>query len=74
MQRLEDGMMRQGLGTEMVDRGPTQVPEFSRVEVKGKMHAFVSMDKSHPQREVKEMLYQMEWQLHFGSGYFHPKK
>nr|UPT48443.1 pentatricopeptide repeat protein AaPPR82 [Agave angustifolia]UPT49265.1 pentatricopeptide repeat protein AaPPR83 [Agave angustifolia] len=55
--------------TEMVDRGLTQVPGFSRVEVKGKMHTFVSMDKSHPQSdEVYEMLYQMEWQLRF-EGY-----
>ncbi|XP_020247402.1 pentatricopeptide repeat-containing protein At1g31920 [Asparagus officinalis] len=55
--------------TKMFDRGLTQVPGFSRVEVKGKMHTFVSMDKSHPQsNEVHEMLYQMEWQLKF-EGY-----
>ena len=35
--------------TEMVDRGPTELPGFSRVKVKAKMHTFVSMDKSHPQ-------------------------
>lgn len=55
--------------TEMVDRGVMQVPGYSRVEVKGRWHTFVSHDKSHPQSdEVYEMLYQMEWQLRF-EGY-----
>ncbi|XP_064977210.1 pentatricopeptide repeat-containing protein At1g31920-like isoform X2 [Musa acuminata AAA Group] len=49
---------------EMVDRGLVQAPGYSRVEVKGKMHTFVSNDKRHPQRrQVYEMAYQMEWQL-----------
>lgn len=54
---------------EMVDREVMQIPGYSRVEVKGKMHTFVSHDKSHPQSdEVYEMLHQMEWQLRF-EGY-----
>ncbi|RWV86238.1 hypothetical protein GW17_00051886, partial [Ensete ventricosum] len=54
---------------EMVDRGLVQAPGYSRVEVKGKMHTFVSHDKWHPQRrEVYEMAYQIEWQLRF-EGY-----
>ncbi|XP_008788534.2 pentatricopeptide repeat-containing protein At1g31920 [Phoenix dactylifera] len=54
---------------EMADRGVLQVPGYSRVEVKGRMHTFVSHDKSHPKNdEVYEMLHQMEWQLRF-EGY-----
>ncbi|WOL09523.1 hypothetical protein Cni_G18276 [Canna indica] len=54
----------------MVDRGLNQVPGYSEVEVKGKMHTFVSHDQSHPQsHEIYEMLYQMEWQLRF-EGYY----
>ncbi|KAJ0970866.1 hypothetical protein J5N97_018825 [Dioscorea zingiberensis] len=55
--------------TDIVNRGLLQAPGFSRVEVKGKMHTFVSHDWSHPQSyQVYEMLYQMEWQLKF-EGY-----
>lgn len=55
--------------TEMVQRGLSQLPGFSRVEVKRKVHKFVSQDKSHPENtEVYEMLYQIGWQLRF-EGY-----
>lgn len=57
------------LRKDIANRGLSQVPGISRVEVKGKMHTFVSHDWSHPQSyEVYEMLYQMEWQLRF-EGY-----
>lgn len=51
---------------EMIDGGIRQASGFSRVEVKAKMHTFVSMDRSHPQSdEIYEMLYQMDRQLRF---------
>ncbi|GMH09173.1 hypothetical protein Nepgr_011013 [Nepenthes gracilis] len=53
----------------MADRGFTQMPCFSSVEVKRKVHVFVSWDMSHPNREeIYEMIHQMEWQLKF-EGY-----
>lgn len=55
--------------TNMFSKGLSQRPGFSLVEVKRKMHRFVSQDAGHPQSEsVYEMLYQMEWQLKF-EGY-----
>ena len=55
--------------TEMVSRGSVQMPGFSMVEVKRKLHRFFSQDKSHPQsHEVYEMLHQIGWQLRF-AGY-----
>ncbi|KAH6760912.1 Tetratricopeptide repeat superfamily protein [Perilla frutescens var. frutescens] len=53
-------MARVGLG---------QVAGSSTVEVKGKVHRFVSNDALHPMRgEIYEMIHQMEWQLRF-EGY-----
>ncbi|KAF8379017.1 hypothetical protein HHK36_028444 [Tetracentron sinense] len=65
-QRWEDvAKMRK----EMKHKGLTQMPGFSLVEVKRKVHKFVSDDKSHPQwNAVYEMMHQMEWQLRF-EGY-----
>nr|DAD36546.1 TPA_asm: hypothetical protein HUJ06_007187 [Nelumbo nucifera] len=55
--------------TNMVQRGLTQMPGFSLVEVRRNIHKFVSQDRSHPESDVVyEMLYQMEWQLRF-EGY-----
>ncbi|XP_074560761.1 pentatricopeptide repeat-containing protein At1g31920-like [Curcuma longa] len=49
---------------EMADLGLLQVPGQSKVEVKGKMHSFVSHDRSHPESdEIYEMLHRVEWQL-----------
>ncbi|KAG6513858.1 hypothetical protein ZIOFF_024195 [Zingiber officinale] len=49
---------------EMADFGLLQVPGQSKVEVKGKLHSFVSHDRSHPESdEIYEMLHQVEWQL-----------
>ncbi|XP_077234914.1 tetratricopeptide repeat (TPR)-like superfamily protein [Tasmannia lanceolata] len=53
----------------MVQRVSSQMPGFSTVEVKRKVHKFVSQDKSHPHsNQVYEMLHQMGWQLRF-EGY-----
>ncbi|KAL0312423.1 UNVERIFIED_CONTAM: Pentatricopeptide repeat-containing protein [Sesamum radiatum] len=53
----------------MACMGLGQVPGSSSVEVKRKVHKFLSNDKSHPQcYEIYEMLHQMEWQLKF-EGY-----
>ncbi|KAG7955933.1 hypothetical protein I3843_11G099100 [Carya illinoinensis] len=55
--------------TEMVDKGIEQKPGCSLVEVKRKVHKFVSQDMSHPQcHGIHEMIHQMEWQLKF-EGY-----
>lgn len=57
------------LRTEAVDRGLVQAPGFSAVEVHGRVHRFVSQDRSHPRAtDIYEMLHQMEWQLRF-EGY-----
>ncbi|KAK9120489.1 hypothetical protein Syun_018106 [Stephania yunnanensis] len=65
-QRWEDAAKTR---TEMVTRGLNQVPGFSLVEVKKKVHKFVSQDKTHPESEaIYEMIHQMEWQLRF-EGY-----
>ncbi|KAL6008219.1 hypothetical protein ACLOJK_033725 [Asimina triloba] len=54
---------------DMVSKGIAQTPGFSMVEVKGKLHKFVSQDMSHPRsHEVYEMLHQIGWQLKF-DGY-----
>ncbi|KAG9458964.1 hypothetical protein H6P81_003472 [Aristolochia fimbriata] len=54
---------------EMAQRGSPQMPGFSMIEVKRKVHKFVSQDKSHPQsEEIYKMLHQMGWQLRF-EGY-----
>ncbi|KAL0329921.1 UNVERIFIED_CONTAM: Pentatricopeptide repeat-containing protein [Sesamum radiatum] len=54
----------------MACTGLSQVPGSSSVEVKRKVHKFLSNDKSHPQcYEIYEMLHQMEWQLKF-EGYY----
>lgn len=53
----------------MVRVGLGQVAGSSTVEVKGKVHRFVSNDALHPMRcEIYEMVHQMEWQLRF-EGY-----
>ncbi|PIN17871.1 hypothetical protein CDL12_09472 [Handroanthus impetiginosus] len=53
----------------MAQKGLDHVPGSSFVEVKRKVHRFVSNDRSHPQcHEIYEMLHQMEWQLKF-EGY-----
>ncbi|GAB4857898.1 hypothetical protein Ancab_015803 [Ancistrocladus abbreviatus] len=53
----------------MASKGLTQVGGFSLVEVKRKLHKFVTLDKSHPNsEEIYEMIHQMEWQLKF-EGY-----
>ncbi|KAI3453832.1 hypothetical protein Pfo_010495 [Paulownia fortunei] len=53
----------------MASKGLGQVPGSSLVEVKRKVHKFVSNDTSHSQcHEIYEMLHQMEWQLKF-EGY-----
>ncbi|XP_026401946.1 pentatricopeptide repeat-containing protein At1g31920-like [Papaver somniferum] len=53
----------------MADKGLSQIPGFSTVEVKRKLHKFVSQDKSHPKsNDIYEMIHQMEWQLKF-EGY-----
>ncbi|KAG9154663.1 hypothetical protein Leryth_021155 [Lithospermum erythrorhizon] len=55
--------------TKMVEKGISQVPGSSFVEVNKKMYRFVSQDMKYPQCEgVYEMLHQMEWQLKF-EGY-----
>ncbi|XP_058086108.1 pentatricopeptide repeat-containing protein At1g31920 [Magnolia sinica] len=55
--------------TDMVRRGAVQTPGFSMVEVRRKLHRFVSQDMSHPKSyEVYEMLHQIGWQLRF-EGY-----
>lgn len=55
--------------TEMVNKGLKQTPGCSLVEVKRKVHKFVSQDKFHPQSDgIHEMIHQMEWQLKF-EGY-----
>ena len=55
--------------TEMHSKGLNQRPGFCSVEVKRKMHRFVSQDAGHPQnKNIYEMMYQMEWQLKF-EGY-----
>uniref|UniRef100_A0ACD5ZKL8 Uncharacterized protein n=1 Tax=Avena sativa TaxID=4498 RepID=A0ACD5ZKL8_AVESA len=57
------------LRAEAVNRGLAQAPGFSDVEVHGRMHRFVSQDRSHPRTaDIYEMLHQMEWQLRF-EGY-----
>jgi pentatricopeptide repeat protein len=57
------------LRTESVDRGLAQAPGVSAVEVRGKVHRFVSQDMAHPgTRDIYEMLHQMEWQVRF-DGY-----
>lgn len=49
--------------------GLGQTPGSCSVEVRRKIHKFVSNDKFHPQcGEIYEMLHQMEWQLKF-EGY-----
>ncbi|XP_042488301.1 pentatricopeptide repeat-containing protein At1g31920 [Macadamia integrifolia] len=54
---------------DLAQRALTQTPGFSAVEVKRKVHKFVSQDKSHPDSDaVYEMIHQMEWQLRF-KGY-----
>ncbi|PKA53238.1 Pentatricopeptide repeat-containing protein [Apostasia shenzhenica] len=54
---------------EIFDKNMMQIPGFSKVEVRGKMHTFLSHDKHHTQRnEVDDMLHQMDWQLRF-EGY-----
>ncbi|PSS01360.1 Pentatricopeptide repeat-containing protein [Actinidia chinensis var. chinensis] len=54
---------------EMACKGLVQTMGFSLVEVKRKVHKFVSQDKSSPQCDgIYEMLHQMEWQLKF-EGY-----
>ncbi|KAI3858498.1 hypothetical protein MKX03_018795 [Papaver bracteatum] len=53
----------------MADKGLSQIPGFSTVEVKRKLHKFVSQDKSHPKsNDIYEMIHHMEWQLKF-EGY-----
>ncbi|CAA0812066.1 Pentatricopeptide repeat-containing protein [Striga hermonthica] len=53
----------------LANDGLNQVVGWSSVEVKGKIHKFVSNDKSHSDfREIYEMIHQMEWQLKF-EGY-----
>ncbi|KAL7122749.1 hypothetical protein ACP275_01G063200 [Erythranthe tilingii] len=53
----------------MASSGLGQEPGSSSVEVKRKVHKFVSSDTSHSQcDEIYEMLHQMEWQLKF-EGY-----
>ncbi|CAM0944842.1 unnamed protein product [Alopecurus aequalis] len=57
------------LRAEAVDKGLAQAPGFSAVEVHGRMHRFLSQDRSHPRTaDIYEMLHQMEWQLRF-EGY-----
>ncbi|KAK1619066.1 hypothetical protein QYE76_024583 [Lolium multiflorum] len=57
------------LRVEAVDSGLAQAQGFSAVEVHGRMHRFVSQDRSHPRTaDIYEMLHQMEWQLRF-EGY-----
>ena len=57
------------LRAEAVDRGLAPAPGFSTVEVHGRMHRFLSQDRSHPRTtDIYEMLHQMEWQLRF-EGY-----
>lgn len=54
---------------EIARKGFHQVPGFSLVEVRRRIHKFVSQDTSHPLCEnVYEMIHQMEWQLKF-EGY-----
>ncbi|XAR70693.1 hypothetical protein NMG60_11027642 [Bertholletia excelsa] len=54
---------------EMAHRGLIQTPGFTLVEVKRKVHKFVSQDMSHPNcHNIYEMIHQMEWQLKF-EGY-----
>ncbi|OVA02841.1 Pentatricopeptide repeat [Macleaya cordata] len=54
---------------DMVNKGLNQIPGCSSVEVKKKVHKFVSQDKSHPESyAIYEMIHQMEWQLRF-EGY-----
>ncbi|KAL0918214.1 hypothetical protein M5K25_010208 [Dendrobium thyrsiflorum] len=66
LQRWEDAAEAR---REIASRGLVQAPGFSQVEVKGKMHTFVSHDRSFPESDqVQEMLYQMDWQLRF-EGY-----
>ncbi|KAK6137257.1 hypothetical protein DH2020_029004 [Rehmannia glutinosa] len=53
----------------LANKGLGQVVGSSLVEVKKKVHKFVSNDKSHSEfHEIYEMLHQMEWQLKF-EGY-----
>ncbi|XP_047082319.1 pentatricopeptide repeat-containing protein At1g31920 [Lolium rigidum] len=57
------------LRVQAVDRGLAQAQGLSAVEVHGRMHRFVSQDRSHPRTaDIYEMLHQMEWQLRF-EGY-----
>ncbi|KAJ4950073.1 hypothetical protein NE237_026905 [Protea cynaroides] len=54
---------------DLARRGLIQMPGFSTVEVKRKVHKFVSQDKLRPECDaVYEMIHQMEWQLRF-EGY-----
>ncbi|XP_057519188.1 pentatricopeptide repeat-containing protein At1g31920 isoform X2 [Amaranthus tricolor] len=53
----------------VADRGLDQTAGLSLVEVKRKVHKFVSQDKSSCNwEEIYEMIHQMEWQLKF-EGY-----
>ncbi|CAO2838062.1 unnamed protein product [Amaranthus hypochondriacus] len=53
----------------VADRGLDQAAGLSLVEVKRKVHKFVSQDKSSSDwEEIYEMIHQMEWQLKF-EGY-----
>ncbi|MCL7021970.1 hypothetical protein MKW94_027746 [Papaver nudicaule] len=53
----------------MAAKGLIQIPGTSTVEVKRKLHKFVSQDKLHPKsHDIYEMIHQMEWQLKF-EGY-----
>ncbi|KAL8141744.1 hypothetical protein V2J09_014776 [Rumex salicifolius] len=55
--------------TEMNGKGIKQENGVCLIEVKRKMHRFVSQDMSHPRCfEIYEMIQQMEWQLKF-EGY-----
>ncbi|XP_043696344.1 pentatricopeptide repeat-containing protein At1g31920 [Telopea speciosissima] len=54
---------------DLAQKALAQTPGFSTVEVKRKVHKFVSQDKSHPDCDaVYEMIHQMQWQLRF-EGY-----
>lgn len=67
--RAKDWAAAAQLRTEAVDWGLAQSPGVSAVEVRGKLHRFVSQDRSHPRtRDIYAMLHQMEWQLRF-DGY-----
>lgn len=55
--------------TELADKGISQAPGFSSVEVQRKIYRFFSQDVKWPHHDgISDMIHQMEWQLKF-EGY-----